>query len=176
MFDNDVLNPFLLISANDNKGKELNATFETSIAPVQTIDTTSTFHQQTQTVVFFHWLMVFHWSQSTLSSAFWDHLETYFLVCLAITANPPLRRASNYLLFSLALIVTLVCEPLILEFISNLIFFHVSETSSAHTSCLTQQLSVHVDAGLTIKPGWSSTTRNYILAMNRADVDAQKFR
>ena len=41
----------LLISANDNKGKELNATFKTSIAP--TIHTTSTFHRQTQTVVFF---------------------------------------------------------------------------------------------------------------------------
>ena len=38
-----------------------------------------------------------------------------FLVCLAIATNPHLRRASNYLLFSLAiadLIVTLVCEPL----------------------------------------------------------------
>ena len=52
----------------------------------------------------------------------------------------------------------------------------VSEISSAHTSCLTQQLSVHVDAGLTIKPERSSTTRNYIIAMNRADVNAHKFR
>ena len=60
MFDNNVLNPFLLISDDDNKGKELNAAFETFIAPVQTIDTTRTFHQQTQTVVFFYWLMVFH--------------------------------------------------------------------------------------------------------------------
>ena len=54
------------------------------------------------------------------------------LVCLAIATNPPLRRASNYLLFSLAiadLIVTLVCEPLILEFISNLTFFHGCITS-----------------------------------------------
>ena len=40
MFDNNVLNPFRLLSANDNKGKELNATFKTSIAPVQTIHTT----------------------------------------------------------------------------------------------------------------------------------------
>ena len=43
-----------------------------------------------------------------------------FLVCLAITTNSRLRRASNYLLFSLAiadLIVTLVCEPL--QFESN---------------------------------------------------------
>ena len=123
---------FLLLSANDNKGKELNATFKTSIVPVQTIPTTWTFHRQTQTVVFFHWLMVFHWSQSALSSAFWNHLETSPLVCLAITTNPPLRRASNYLLFSLViadLIVTLMCEPLILEFISKLTFFHGCITS-----------------------------------------------
>ena len=40
MFDNNVLNPFLLISDDYNKGKELNATFETFIATVQTIDTT----------------------------------------------------------------------------------------------------------------------------------------
>ena len=40
MFDNNVLNPFLLISDDDNKGKELNATFETFIATMQTIDTT----------------------------------------------------------------------------------------------------------------------------------------
>ena len=78
------------------------------------------------------WLMVFHWSQSALSSAFWNHLETSVLVCLAITTNPPLRRASNYLLFSLViadLIVTLMCEPLILEFISKLTFFHGCITS-----------------------------------------------
>ena len=52
---------------------------------------------------------------------------TSVLVCLAITTNPPLRGASNYLLFTLViadLIVTLVCKPLILEFISNLTFFH----------------------------------------------------
>ena len=76
--------------------------------------------------------MVFHWSQSALSSAFWNHLETSPLVCLAITTNPPLRRASNYLLFSLViadLIVTLMCEPLILEFISKLTFFHGCITS-----------------------------------------------
>ena len=44
----------------------------------------------------------------------------------------PLRRASNYHLFSLAIadrIVTLVCEPLFLEFISNLTFFHGCITS-----------------------------------------------
>jgi len=54
------------------------------------------------------------------------------LVCLAIATNPPLRRASNYFLFSLAiadLIITLVCEPLIVEFIGNLTFFHGCITS-----------------------------------------------
>ena len=65
---------------------------------------------------------------------------------------------------------------LILIFINRLSKFSVSETSSVHTSCLTQQLLADVDAGLTTTPGWSSTTRQYILAMNRADVDAQKFR
>ena len=57
---------------------------------------------------------------------------TSVLVCLAITTNPPLRGASNYLLFSLViadLIVTLMCEPLILEFISKLTFFHGCITS-----------------------------------------------
>ena len=81
MFDNNVLNLFLLLSASDNEGKELNATFKTSIAPVQTLHTTWTFHRQTQTVVFFHWLMVFHWSQSALSSAFWNLLD-YVSPCL----------------------------------------------------------------------------------------------
>ena len=49
------------------------------------------------------------------------------LVCLAIATNSRLRRASNYLLFSLAiadLIITFVCEPIVLEYISYLTFFH----------------------------------------------------
>ena len=49
------------------------------------------------------------------------------LVCLAIATNSRLRRASNYLLFSLAiadLIITIVCEPIVLEYISFLTFFH----------------------------------------------------
>ena len=49
------------------------------------------------------------------------------LVCLAIATNSRLRRASNYLLFSLAiadLIVTLGCEPLLLEVIIQRTFFH----------------------------------------------------
>ena len=49
------------------------------------------------------------------------------LVCLAIATNSRLRRASNYLLFSLAiadLIITFVCQPIVLEYISFLTFFH----------------------------------------------------
>ena len=49
------------------------------------------------------------------------------LVCFAIATNPRLRRCSNYLLFSLAvadLIVTLVCEPLLLEMFYNRTFVH----------------------------------------------------
>ena len=49
-----------------------------------------------------------------------------FLVCLAIATNSRLRRAPNYLLFSLAtadLIVTMIGEPLLLEFISRITFF-----------------------------------------------------
>ena len=54
------------------------------------------------------------------------------LVCLAIATNARLRRSSNYLLFSLAiadLIVTMVCEPLILEFICKRTFFHECATN-----------------------------------------------
>ena len=55
------------------------------------------------------------------------------LVCLAIATNSRLRRASNYLLFSLAiadLIMTLICEPILLKFISQLTFFHKCRTST----------------------------------------------
>ena len=55
------------------------------------------------------------------------------LVCLAIATNSRLRRSSNYLLFSLAvadLIVILICEPIVLEFISQLTFFHKCRTSA----------------------------------------------
>ena len=49
------------------------------------------------------------------------------LVCLAIATNSRLRRAFNYLLFSLAiadLIITFICEPVVLEYITFLTFFH----------------------------------------------------
>ena len=55
------------------------------------------------------------------------------LVCLAIATNSRLRRASNYLLLSLAiadLIITLISEPVYLEFISKLTFFHKCRTST----------------------------------------------
>ena len=48
-------------------------------------------------------------------------------VCFAIATNPRLRRSSNYLLFSLAiadLIVTLVCEPFLLEMLYNRTFVY----------------------------------------------------
>ena len=48
-------------------------------------------------------------------------------ICFAIAANPRLRRSSNYLLFSLAiadLIVTLVCEPFLLEMFYNRAFVY----------------------------------------------------
>ena len=55
-----------------------------------------------------------------------------FLVCLAIATNSHLRRASNYLLFSLAvadLIVTLVCEPLYIEDIIQRTFLYDCKAS-----------------------------------------------
>ena len=65
-----------------------------------------------------------------------DHNQRYrcvlgslgnLLVCLAIATNSHLRRASSYLLFSLAiadLIVTLICEPLLMEFIIQRTFLY----------------------------------------------------
>ena len=67
-----------------------------------------------------------------------------FLVCLAITTNSRLRRASNYLLFSLAiadLIVTLVCEPLLLEVIIQRTFFHECTKRLERTYSILSQIS-----------------------------------
>ena len=47
------------------------------------------------------------------------------LVCVAVVTHPRLRRASNYLLFSLAiadLIVTMVCEPLVVAILGKITF------------------------------------------------------
>lgn len=49
------------------------------------------------------------------------------LVCVAVAKNPHLRRSSNYLLFSLAiadLIVTMVCEPLVVAILVKITFFN----------------------------------------------------
>ena len=73
-----------------------------------------------------------------------------FLVCLAIATNSHLRRASNYLLFSLAiadLIVTLVCEPLFIRDIIQRTFLydckagpHIVFTILSYLSCTTSVL------------------------------------
>ena len=67
-----------------------------------------------------------------------------FLVCLAIATNSRLRRASNYLLFSLAiadLIVTLGCEPLLLEVIIQRTFFDECTGRLQRTYSLLSQIS-----------------------------------
>ena len=67
-----------------------------------------------------------------------------FLVCLAITTNSRLRQASNYLLFSLAiadLIVTLVCEPLLLEIIIHRTFFYECTKRLQRTYSILSQIS-----------------------------------
>ena len=49
------------------------------------------------------------------------------MVCVAVVTNPRLRRSSNYLLFSLAiadLIVTMVCEPLVVAILGKITFFN----------------------------------------------------
>ena len=49
------------------------------------------------------------------------------LVCVAVVTNPRLRRSLNYLLFSLAiadLIVTVVCEPLLVAILGKITFFN----------------------------------------------------
>ena len=48
------------------------------------------------------------------------------LVCVAVVTNPRLRRSLNYLLFSLAiadLIVTMMCEPLLVAILGKITFF-----------------------------------------------------
>ena len=54
------------------------------------------------------------------------------LVCFAIATHPLLRQTSNYLLLSLAiadLLVTLVCQPFLLEIVYNRTFFHECKAS-----------------------------------------------
>ena len=54
------------------------------------------------------------------------------LVCVVIATNPRLRRNPNFLLFSLAvadLIVTMVCEPLVVAILAKKTFFNECATS-----------------------------------------------
>ena len=86
-----------------------------------------------------------------------------FLVCLAIATNSHLRRASNYLLFSLAiadLIVTLVCEPLFIRAIIQRTFLydckaglHIVFIILSYLSCTTSVLhmvAISVDRFLAV--------------------------
>ena len=66
------------------------------------------------------------------------------LVCFAVATNPRLRRSSNYLLFSLAiadLIVTMICEPLLLEIFGKRTFFHDCATSLERPYSILSNLS-----------------------------------
>ena len=54
------------------------------------------------------------------------------LVCVAVVTNPRLRRSSNYLLFSLAiadLIVTMLCEPVLVAHLGKRTFFNDCATN-----------------------------------------------
>ena len=89
------------------------------------------------------------------------------LVCFAIATNPRLCQCSNYLLFSLAvadLIVTLVCEPFLLEMFYNRTFVHECKPNlerlysiSANLSCsasVVHLASISVDNNYSPKWRW----------------------
>ena len=66
------------------------------------------------------------------------------LVCVAVVTNPHLRRASNYLLFSLAiadLIVTIVCEPLVVAIIGKIAFSNDCATNLEYAYQILSRLS-----------------------------------
>ena len=66
------------------------------------------------------------------------------LVCVAVVTNPRLRRSSNYLLFSLAiadLIVTMVCEPLVLAILGKITFSNDCATNLEHAYKILSRLS-----------------------------------
>ena len=66
------------------------------------------------------------------------------LVCVAVVVNPRLRRSSNYLLFSLAiadLIVTMVCEPLVVAILSKITFSYDCATNLEHAYKILSRLS-----------------------------------
>ena len=66
------------------------------------------------------------------------------LVCVAVVTNPRLRRSSNYLLFSLAiadLIVTMVCEPLVVAILGKITFSSDCATNLEHAYKVLSRLS-----------------------------------
>ncbi|KAJ7382576.1 Melanocortin receptor 5 [Desmophyllum pertusum] len=66
------------------------------------------------------------------------------LVCVAVVTNRRLRRPSNYLLFSLAiadLIVTMVCEPLVVAILANITFFNDCAANLEHLFKIFSRLS-----------------------------------
>ena len=87
--------------------------------------------------VSFQWLMVFHWSQSMPSFAFWDQIAVY---------TEPQTTFYSAFNSDADLMVTLVCTPLLLEIISQRTFFHFHECTASlerafgilsHVSCTT---------------------------------------
>ncbi|XP_020630523.1 adenosine receptor A2a-like [Orbicella faveolata] len=66
------------------------------------------------------------------------------LVCVAVVTNSRLRRASNYLLFSLAiadLIVTMICEPLVVVILGKITFSNDCATNLEHAYKMLSSLS-----------------------------------
>ena len=66
------------------------------------------------------------------------------LVCVAVVTNPRLRRSSNYLLFSLAiadLIVTMVCEPLVVAILGKITFSADCASNLEHAYKILSRLS-----------------------------------
>lgn len=66
------------------------------------------------------------------------------LVCVAVATIPRLRRPSNFLLFSLAiadLIVTMVCEPLVVAIVGKVTFFNDCAANLTHAYKILSRLS-----------------------------------
>ncbi|KAL9970934.1 hypothetical protein ACROYT_G023396 [Oculina patagonica] len=66
------------------------------------------------------------------------------LVCVAVATNPRLRRPSNFLLFSLAiadLIVTMVCEPLVVAILGKVTFYNDCAANLEHVYKILSRLS-----------------------------------
>ena len=66
------------------------------------------------------------------------------LVCVVVATNPRLRRASNFLLFSLAiadLIVTMMCEPVFVAYLGKRTFFNDCATNLNQAFIILTRLS-----------------------------------